>query len=118
MGRCWKRDKKDGGDAYRIENHGNAVCDSYAEPVDPDDPSAGYCACEVDTSTNPDRCLSSCAGGAAVLCAGLDGDDDDDYDGPDEEVSDSVYALKLALVELHERRRAARAGAHRIGASY
>ena len=66
MGRCWKRDKKDGGDAYKIENHGNAICDAYAEPVDPDDPSAGYCACEVDTSTQPDRCVRNCA---AVLCA-------------------------------------------------
>ena len=98
MGRCWKRDKKDGGDAYKIENHGNAICNAYAEPVDPDDPSAGYCACEVDTSTQPDRCVRNCA---AVLCADLDGDDDDDYDGPDEAVSDSVYALKLAMVELH-----------------
>ena len=66
MGRCWKRDKKDGGDAYKIENHGNAICNAYAEPVDPDDPSAGYCACEVDTSTQPDRCVRNCA---AVLCA-------------------------------------------------
>ena len=67
MGRCWKRDKKDGGSVYKLENVGNAICDAYAEPVDPDDLSLGYKQCQVDTSTDPDRCLK----GDTTICAGL-----------------------------------------------
>ena len=64
MGRCWKRDKKDGGSSYNLQNNAQK-CNSYAEPVSPGDPSAGYRACEVDASTEPDRCIRS----SPVLCA-------------------------------------------------
>ena len=67
MGRCWKRDKNDGGSAYKLENVGNAVCDSYAQPVNVNDLSLGYKRCVVDTSTNPDRCLQD----STTLCAAL-----------------------------------------------